>query len=196
MRLVPYVALALSTACLTASAGGLQFELRDTQGAVHTAAEWKAAKAVVVYFTTVDCPIANSYVPEMNRIHDAYAPRGVLFFAVQTDLTIPHADVVKYAHDFEYRYPLLFDPAQTLVRRAGATITPQVAIFDPDGKLLYLGRIDDRVADFGKQRLKPTVFDLRDSLDAVLAGKPVPHATTKSIGCAITLGREPPSASH
>ena len=184
-------AIGLSIGCLAASGAGLQFELRDTTGALHVPAEWKASKAVAIYFTTTDCPIANSYVPEMNRIHDAYSPRGVLFFAVQTDLTIPHADVVKYANDFEYAYPLLFDPGQILVRRAGATITPEVAIFSPDGALLYLGRIDDRVADFGKQRLKPTALDLRDSLDAVLAGKPVPHPTTKSIGCAITLVLEP-----
>ncbi len=196
MKFSACAAFALSTACLTASAGGFQFDLRDTQGALHTPAEWKTAKAVVIYFTTTDCPIANSYVPEMNRIRDAYAPRGVLFFAVQTDLTIPHPDVVKYAKDFDYRYPLLFDPAQILVRRAGATTTPQVAIFDAGGKLLYLGRIDDRVADFGKQRLKPTVFDLRDSLEAILAGKPVPHAATKSIGCAITLVPGPQSASR
>ena len=185
-------AVALSAGLLAAfplcSAGGLDFQLRDTLGATHTPLEWSAAKAVVIYFTTTDCPITNSYVPEMNRIHDAYAPRGVAFFAVQTDLTIPEADVVKYAHDFRYSYPLLLDPQQRLVRLAGATITPQVAIFAPNGTLRYLGRIDDRVADFGKQRLKPTVFDLRDSLDAVLAGKPVPHPTTKSIGCAITVG--------
>lgn len=165
----------------------LDYQLRDTHGAMHTPAEWASAKAVVVYFTTTDCPIANSYVPEMNRIHDAYAPRGVAFYAVQTDLTIPEKDVAQYARDYAYAYPLLIDPQQILVRRAGATITPQVAIFSPEGKLLYLGRIDDRVADFGKQRLKAAVFDLRDSLDAVLARMPVPHPTTKSIGCAITL---------
>jgi peroxiredoxin len=183
-----FAALLLAALPLCA-AGALDFHLRDTQGATHTPVEWSAAKAVVIYFTTTDCPIANSYVPEMNRIHDAYAPRGAAFFAVQTDLTIPEADVVKYARDFRYSYPLLLDPQQRLVRLAGASITPQVAIFAPNGTLLYLGRIDDRVADFGKQRLKPTVFDLRDSLDAVLAGKPAPHATTKSIGCAITLAQ-------
>lgn len=186
MKFAVFPAAALFAALLASfAAGAPDFHLRDTQGAVHTPAEWAAAKAVVVYFTTTDCPIANSYVPEMNRIHDAYALRGVAFFAVQTDLTIAEADVVKYARDFRYSYPLLLDPQQFLVRRAGATVTPQVAIFAPDGKLLYLGRIDDRVADFGKQRLTPTVTDLRDSLDAILAGKPVPHDRTKSIGCAI-----------
>jgi peroxiredoxin len=190
MKFAALLLIALLATLPLCAAGALDFHLRDTQGATHTPAEWSAAKAVVIYFTTTDCPIANSYVPEMNRIHDAYAPRGVAFFAVQTDLTIPEADVVKYARDFRYAYPLLIDPQQLIVRYAGATITPQVAIFAPGGALLYLGRIDDRVADFGKQRLKPTIFDLRDSLDAVLAGKRVPHATTKSIGCAITVAKD------
>lgn len=190
MKFVAFLPAALLATLPLCAAGTFDFQLRDTQGASHTPAEWSSAKAVVVYFTTTDCPIANSYVPEMNRIHDAYAPRGIAFFAVQTDLTIPEGDVVKYARDFRYAYPLLLDPQQILIRHAGATITPQVAIFTSGGKLLYLGRIDDRIADFGKQRLKPTIFDLRDSLDAVLAGKPVPHATTKSIGCAITVAQD------
>jgi hypothetical protein len=40
--------------------------------------------------------------------------------------------------------------------------------------------------DYGKQRVEITEFDLRDSLDAILAGKPAPRARTKALGCAIT----------
>ena len=81
---------------------------------------------------------------------------------------------------------MLLDPQQILSRYTGATITPEVAVLSGGGELLYLGRIDNRVEDFGKTRLQATEFDLRDTLDAVLAGKPVPHARTKSLGCAIT----------
>src|SRR5277367_87175 len=116
MKFAVFLLAALLTTLPLCAAGALDFHLRDTQGAMHTPAEWSAAKAVVVYFTTTDCPIANSYVPEMNRIHDVYAPRGVAFFAVQTDLTIPEADVIKYARDFRYAYPLLLDPQQLIVR--------------------------------------------------------------------------------
>jgi len=71
------------------------------------------------------------------------------------------------------------------VELTGAYVTPQAAVLTGDGKLLYLGRVDNRVEDFGKQRLTATVFDLRDAIDAALAGKPVAHPRTKSIGCAI-----------
>lgn len=162
-----------------------QFRLRDTAGATHTPAEWAHAKAAVVFFVTTDCPIGNSYVPEMNRIRDTYGPRGVVIWAVQADTTVPQQTVSKYAADYHYTFPLLLDPEQILVRQTSATITPQAAILSPEGKLLYLGRIDNRVEDFGISRQKATVPDLRNALDAVLAGKPVSPDHTKSVGCSI-----------
>jgi peroxiredoxin len=164
-----------------------QFTLRDTRGGAHTAADWARAKAAVVFFVTIDCPIGNSYVPEMNRIRDAYASRGVAVWAVQADPNVAEAAVVKYAEDFHYGFPLLVDPGQILVKHAGATITPQAAIFSPDGKLQYLGRIDNRVEDFGQSRPKATVPDLRNALDAVLAGRAPSPDRTKSVGCSIPL---------
>jgi peroxiredoxin len=177
---------ALAAASLSAPAALPDFHLRDTAGAVHTRAEWAGRKAVVLYFTTIDCPVANSYVPEMNRIHDAYAARGVLFLAVQADTTVAEPEVAAYARDFRYTFPVVLDPQQVLVRLTEATTTPQAAVVTAEGKLLYLGRVDNRVEDFGKQRPRATVFDLRDALDATLAGKPVAHPSTRSIGCAIT----------
>jgi hypothetical protein len=161
------------------------FRLLDTQGAPHTPAELARAKAAVVFFVTIDCPIGNSYVPEMNRLHESYAPKGVLFWAVQADPTVPAAAVAGYAAGFHYTFPLLLDPAQVLVRHTGATVTPQAAVLSPEGKVLYLGRIDNRVEDFGRARQKATVPDLRNALDAVLSGRPVSPDRTKSIGCSI-----------
>src|SRR3954447_7492245 len=162
-----------------------QFNLHDTNGATHTAAEWAAQKAILLFFVTTDCPVANSYVPEMNRLRDTYSARGVAVYAVQAETTVADDVVVRYAQEYRYGFPLLLDPRQDLVKLANATVTPQAAVLAPDGKVLYLGRIDNRVEDFGKQRPQATHPDLREALDAVLAGKPVPHPVTKSIGCAI-----------
>jgi peroxiredoxin len=162
-----------------------QFHLRDTLGATHTQAEWASEKAVVLYFVTIDCPVANGYVPEMNRIHDAYASRNVAFYGVQADPGVPEPAVARYAHDYRYTFPLLLDPTQLLIHHTGATITPQVAVLSPQGNLLYLGPVDNRVEDFGKQRPQATQAYLRLALDAVLAGRPVAVPSHKSIGCAI-----------
>jgi Redoxin len=142
---------------------------------------------VVVFFTTTDCPISNSYVPEMNRIRGEYANRGVAFYAVQTDTTIPDAEVRKHAKEFGFTFPVLLDSKQTLVQLAGATATPEAAVLSGDGAVLYLGRIDNRVVDFDKRRPAATQSDLRNALDAVLAGKAVPVSRTDVIGCAINF---------
>ncbi len=68
----------------------------------------------------------------------------------------------------------------------GATTTPEAAVLSAKGELLYRGRIDNRLEDFGKQRVQITEFDLKDALHAILAGKAVPHARTRALGCAIT----------
>jgi peroxiredoxin len=177
--------LGRSILALLFAASAPHFSLRDTSGATHTQAEWAKAKAAVVLFITTDCPVGNSYVPELNRIREAYANRGVVIWAVQADPSVSETSVAKYASEYRYSFPVLIDRAQTLVKHAGATVTPQAAVFDPTGKLLYLGRIDNRVEDFGKTRPKATVPDLRNALDAVLAGKPVSPDRTKSIGCSI-----------
>jgi hypothetical protein len=104
---------------------------------------------------------------------------------VQPDAGRAPADVKKYAADFGFTYPVLEDPQQTLTRAAGATMQPQVVVLSPQGHVLYSGRIDDRYIEIGKSRYEPTTHDLRDALDAVLAGKPVAHAKTQAVGCVI-----------
>jgi len=173
--------------CLASSAwcAAPEFHVRDTTGAAHTGAEWQGRKAIVLFFVMTDCPVGNTYVPEMNRIREAYAGRGVAVYGVQAETSTEEAAVAKYAREFHYSFPLLIDPRQALVKLANATVTPQAAVLTPEGKVLYLGRIDNRVEDFGKTRYQATRADLREALDALLAGKPVPQPTTKSIGCAI-----------
>src|ERR1700722_6569969 len=77
----------------------LQFALRDTEGAAHSQNEWAQAPAIVLFFVTTDCPLSNGYAPEMNHIEQAYVPRGVLFYAVQGDTTIPDEEVRRHARE-------------------------------------------------------------------------------------------------
>jgi len=165
----------------------IAFALRDTAGLVHRQDEWTRSRAVVVFFTTTDCHVSNSYVPEMNRIRSDYSARGVAFYAVQTDTTISDADVRKHAKDFGFTFPVLLDPEQELVRLTGATATPEAAVISSVGKVLYLGRIDNRVVDFDQRRPAATEHDLRNAIDAVLAGKPVVQPKGNIVGCAINL---------
>jgi peroxiredoxin len=179
--------LLLVAVAVTAAGRGMpEFSFFDTSGQLHTRAEWSGKHAVVLLFLSTDCPLSNGYVPELNRIDSAYASRGVAFYAVQGDATVTVEEVRRHVKEFAYTFPYLLDPKETLAAFSGATATPEVAVLSVSGELLYLGRIDNRLEDFGKPRVRITEFDLRDSLDAILAGKTVPHARTRALGCAIT----------
>jgi len=162
-----------------------RFLLTDITGRPHTSAEWAGKGAVVLLFVSTDCPLSNSYVPELNRIQQTYTPRGVAFYAVQGDATVEVTEVRRHVSEFGYTFPYLLDPQESLAAYTGATVTPEAAVLSPHGELLYLGRIDNRLEDFGQQRTLVTELDLRDSLDAILSGRPVPRARTKAVGCAI-----------
>jgi len=183
------VLLAGAILCAAAFAVGRrpEFSLRDTRGVVHSSEEWNGKKAIVVFFTTTDCPLSNGDVPEMIRTRRDYEARGVTFYAVQADTTISETEVLQHTKEYQFTFPVLFDPYQVLAKMTGATTIPEAAVLSSDGSVLYLGRIDNRVEDFDKRRPEPTQFDLREALDAVLAGKPVPHPRTKAFGCAINL---------
>jgi hypothetical protein len=147
-------------------------------------------KASVLFFITSDCPIANSYAPEIQRICSVYAPKGVSCDLVYVDPTLSTADVQKHLRDFGYAsFPAILDSTQTLVKATGATVTPEAVIVGPSGQIFYRGRIDNVWAALGKRRSVATEHDLRTALDEILDGKPVAAPRTQAIGCYIpTVG--------
>jgi len=145
----------------------------------------KDEKAVVLLFIASDCPISNSYAPEINRICARYTREKIAFSLVYSDPDLSLAAAKKHAREYGYTCPLILDHAHHLARQAGATVTPEAAVFTPDGKLIYRGRIDNLYVGYGQRRYGATKHDLRDALDAVVHGKPIPTPRTEAIGCFI-----------
>lgn len=145
-----------------------------------------AARFVLFLFTRKDCPISNRYAPEVTRLAKRFEPLGVEFVLVYPDASQSVAAIREHLASFEYLCRALRDPRHELVRLAGATVTPEAALFDRDGALLYLGRIDDRVTDFGKARLHADSRDLENALVAVTTNERVPVSRTQAVGCFIS----------
>lgn len=142
-------------------------------------------KAVVLLFIAHDCPISNSYAPEIKRIIAHYTPEKIAFYLVYSEPGLSLTAAKKHAHEYGYTCPLVLDPKHRWAQKAGATVTPEAAVFSPSRKLLYRGRIDDLYFGYGQRRYAATEHDLREALDAVLSGKPVPKPRTQAIGCFI-----------
>lgn len=159
--------------------------LTDTAGLSHEPLSTAGRKATVVIFTLPDCPIANAYAPEINRLFADYSSKGVGIYLAHVDRELTASDARKHAADYNLRCPVLLDSQHTLVKALGATRTPQAFLIGPDGKTLYRGRINNLYADYGQRRQVVTQHDLRAALEAVLTNKPVLQPVTEVIGCYI-----------
>ena len=162
-----------------------EIELAGANGAKQRPLAAHGQKATVLLFLTHDCPISNAYAPEINRIVADYSARKVAFFLVFVEADLTPAGAKKHAEEFGFKATALLDPKHELVKLAQATVTPEAAVFSPEGKLLYRGRVDDLFADIGKRRQSPTTRELRDALNAALAGKAIAVPATKAVGCFI-----------
>ncbi len=142
-----------------------------------------AARTHVFIFLRTDCPLANRYAPELTRIAKQWKDQSVDFWLIYPDRSAQHSAIAKQIADFGLVGTPLLDPAQTLVQAAGATVSPEAAVFDGNRRLTYLGRIDDQVTGFGVSRPAPTTHDLESAIRQTLAGKPVAAPHTRAIGC-------------
>lgn len=142
-------------------------------------------KPVVLLFLGTECPISNRYAPEIRRLHAAFAPLGVTFWLVYPEAEVSADAVHRHLQEHELPASALRDPQHALVRRARARVTPEAAVFSPDGRLAYHGRIDDQFVELGVARTVPASHDLRDAVQAVLDGRPVARAVTRAVGCSI-----------
>ncbi len=157
----------------------------DVNGAPHHPLDTADRPATVLLFLATECPISNAYAPEIKRIAQTYAPRGVAFFAVHGDATVSATVARRHADEFGYPFPVLLDPRHELVDRTGAIVTPEAAVLDSAGQVAYLGRIDDLFTGYGKRRHAPTTHELRDALDAMLGGQDVARPRVPGWGCEI-----------
>jgi thiol-disulfide isomerase/thioredoxin len=143
-------------------------------------------KAIVFLFTSTDCPISNRYAPEVRRLAEAYGSKGVVFRLIYPNPAETPAAIREHMSAFRYAgaTDALRDPEHALVKLAGATVTPEAAVY-ASGRLAYRGRIDNRYVELGVERPAATQRDLADALAAVVAGKAVTSPTTQAVGCFI-----------
>jgi peroxiredoxin len=141
----------------------------------------KSHKLVVVMFIATKCPYSNAYNDRMRQMAQDYGKKDVLFVGVNSNNTEPAEEVGAHAKEHRFTFPLMKDPGNKVADLYDARRTPEVYIIDREGKLQYHGRIDENYEDASKVASP----DLRNALDALLAGQQVAKAETKAFGCTI-----------
>jgi peroxiredoxin len=199
--------LALGAACLGAQptrpdpptlaigATAPDFRLMGTDDRTWSLKDFAPFKLVVVVFSCDHCPTAQAYEDRLIRVALDYQKQGVGMVVISpnspkalnlaemgyTDVGDTLEDMKIRAKDKKFPFPYLYDgDDQKAALAYGPVATPHVFILDEKRLLQYAGRVD------GKE--KPgsgNAEDLRNALDALLAGKTPSPATTKVFGCSI-----------
>jgi thiol-disulfide isomerase/thioredoxin len=175
---------------LAIGAVGPSFNLKGTDGQMHSLSALAGKKGTAVIFTCNECPYAKGYEDRLIALAKEYQPKGIAFVAINAnDPAVVPGDgfesMVRRAQDKGLPYPYLNDTTQEIAAAYGARVTPHIYLLDASGKLVYRGRVDNSVKT---EEVKE--HDFSAALDAVLAGRPVPVAETKAFGCGIKWAKK------
>jgi hypothetical protein len=155
-----------------------------------------AAPVLVVVFACNHCP----YVQHIEGELGTFLPSEILDIVAIGPNDIEQypddapAELAKQAMRADWRFPYLVDADQRVARAYGAVCTPDFFVYGPDRRLAYRGAFDSSTPGNDEP---VTGALLRNAIDLIAAGNPVPEPHRPSMGCGIKWlpGNEPPAQS-
>lgn len=171
------------------------FSLLNVDSKTVSLADFADAKALVVIFMCNHCPFVKHLAPALAEFGRECQAKGVAVVAISSNDVANYPDdspeqMVHEAENRGYTFPYLYDEDQSVAQAYKAACTPDFYVFDGEKKLAYRGQFD---ASRPGNDVPVTGNDLRQAVDAVVAGQPVPEPQMPSIGCNIKWisGKEP-----
>jgi len=148
-----------------------------------------ATDSITVYiFMREDCKICQNYNLEWQKLHEAYSNDSIRFVGVFPNFSSKPKKIKAFKEKYQIPFDFVHDYFKTLTLRFGATVTPEVVVFNHnEGKVLYKGRTDNSYFRVGKRRTVTTTSELEDALEAIKNGQPIEVPETTAIGCFINF---------
>jgi peroxiredoxin len=166
------------------------FTLVDAEGVQRSLADFKG-KTVVLEWTNEGCPfVKKHYSGAMQALQRDATADGVVWLTIissapgtQGFVEGEEAKAWKTRHKAAFTH-LLLDPTGEVGKRYDAKTTPDMRIIDPEGRLIFVGGIDDRPTNKVEDLEGANNF-VRAALADAKAGRPVQTAFAQPYGCAI-----------
>jgi peroxiredoxin len=160
-------------------------KMKNVDGKEVSIAGVAGKNGTLVIFTCNHCPFAKAWEKRIADLGNAYAKKGVGVIAINSNDPDSYAEdsyenMQKHAKSAPFEFPYAVDATSDVARAFGAKATPEVFLFDKDGKLVYHGAVDDN-----REAAKASQHYLNDALEAVVNSKPVSTTETKAVGCSI-----------
>lgn len=163
----------------------------DLAGELHVLCTDRELRGTALVLLGEGCPVSNRTLPELGRLAGRAKELGIAFFGVLSDPFLERAAALEYAREYELEFPILFDADGSLAALLAPRVTPEAFLLDPDGALVYRGRVDDRSPELGRMRGEPSKRELLDGLEALGAGRAPAVVRTEAVGCVFEGWQEP-----
>jgi thiol-disulfide isomerase/thioredoxin len=156
----------------------------DLRGSVNNVLAAGRGKVLVFVFVRTDCPISNRYAPLLHQLQRQFG-QAAIFRLVFPDKNESPDKIRKYWREYGYEISAIRDLDHALAKRTVAKVTPEAAVFNAQGELVYHGRIDNLYERIGQARRAATTHELADAIEAASKGA-TPHVTSvDGVGCFI-----------
>lgn len=156
------------------------FTLPDVDNKDHSLKSLAGKNGTVLLFIAVQCPVSNAYNERMEKLAQDYRARGINVIGINSNVKEDAAAVKAHAAEHNLTFTILKDPGNKIADKLGASVTPEAYFLDANNKLLYHGRLDN-----ARNPDQIETSDLRNALDAALAGKAIEKTEAKAFGCTI-----------
>ena len=195
MKRLLFLALTLclcSTSALALSTGDQapNFSLKAQDGH-EVALSDLSGKVVVLEWFNKGCPFVQKHYlgGNMQALQESYTKRGVTWLTINStepthkDFLSPEAQKALIAEWKIKSTAMLTDSDGRVGKSYGAKTTPHMFVIGADGKLAYVGAIDDEPSPTADPAEAKNY--VRAALDSLLSGAPVAEKETKPYGCSI-----------
>lgn len=181
-------------AAVTVGEPAPDFTLPAADGGEQTLSSFKG-KLVVLEWHNKGCPFVKKHYGSgnMQALQKEYTAKDVVWLTINSSAEGKQgyetaAEALETAkNDGAASTHILLDPKGEVGHLYGAATTPHMFVIGKDGTLVYAGAIDDTPSP-DPEDVKTAKNYVREALDAVMAGKPVETASTRSYGCGVKYG--------
>ncbi len=163
-----------------------EFELKDPNGKVYNSKDLMGRNGLLVYVTCNHCPYAKAVWKRLVSAANFAKKLDINAVAINPnihpnypeDSPVYMLDAIK---KYNITFPYLVDETQEVAKALKAQCTPDIYLYDGEGKLYYHGRVDDSWQD----EEEVTKEELKDAIMSLFNKKEPPMPQYPSMGCSI-----------
>jgi Redoxin len=163
-----------------------EVKMKDISGTEVSLKESVKKNGLLVMFSCNTCPVVKGYQSRTLETCKYAAGKDIGVVLLNSNEATrndgdSYGDMKDYAKKQRYSFNYVIDNNSVMADAFGANRTPEVFLFNKEGKLVYHGAIDDNPNSPDEVTRKHAII----AIDEMVAGKNITMKETRSVGCSI-----------